>query len=203
MTALLSTSYFPNIEYISNFLKYSKVVIEANENYIKKTYRNRCDILSANGVITLSVPVINNKKAKTKISDIQISYVENWQKIHLNALESAYRSSPFYEFYIDDFVRFFNTEFDNLFDFNTQITKLILQTIGVKTEIEFTSEFIDINNKYEDYRFSISKNKSPNIDKDSYIQVFADKFKFEQNLSALDLIFNLGPESILYLKNII
>ena len=201
-TAILSTAYYPNIEYISKFLLYDKIIIEANENYLKKTFRNRCNVLSANGVITLSIPVIQNKNTKTLIKDTQISYAENWQKEHLTALESAYNSSPFFEFYIDDFKHFFTKKYENLLEYNTEILKLILQTIGIKKQIEFTDKFIDIENNFSDFRFSISKKRNLDINK-KYVQVFAEKFNFEPNLSILDVIFNLGSESILYLKSII
>ena len=201
MTAILSTAYFPNIEYISKFLLHDKIIIEANENYIKKTFRNRCNILSANGIITLSVPVIQNKNEKTLMKNTHISYAENWQKEHLTALESAYNSSPFFEFYIDDFKHFFTKKYENLFNFNAEILELILQIIGVKKQTKLTSEFIEIENNYSDFRFSISKTRNPNFDK-KYVQVFAEKFNFVPNLSILDVIFNLGPESILYLKSI-
>lgn len=202
MTAILSAQYFPNIEYISKFLVFDKIIIEAHENYLKKTFRTRCDILSANGIITLSIPVIQNKNTKTLIKDIEISYAENWQKLHLSALESAYNSSPFFEFYIDDFKHFFNQKYTNLFEFNIEILKLILETIGIKTKIETTEKFIEINTVLNDFRFSISKTRNEEINT-KYVQVFSEKFKFQPNLSILDVIFNLGPESILYLKNII
>lgn len=202
MTAILSAQYFPNIEYISKFLLFDKIIIEAHENYLKKTYRSRCDILSANGIITLSVPVIQNKNSKTLIKDIEISYAENWQKLHLSALESAYNSSPFFEFYIDDFKHFFTKKYTNLFEFNIEILKLILETIGINTKFETTQKFIEINSVLNDYRFSISKNRNE-VFNNKYVQVFSEKFKFQPNLSILDVIFNLGPESILYLKNII
>ncbi len=200
-TAVLSTAYFPNIEYISKFLQYDRIIIEVNENYLKKTFRNRCNILSANGVITLSVPVIQNKNSKTQIKNTQISYAENWQKEHFTALESAYNNSPFFEFYIDDFKHFFTKKYENLLEYNSNILELVLQTIGIKKEIIFTNEFIEIQNNYSDFRFLISKKRNLNI-QNNYVQVFSDKYKFEPNLSILDVIFNLGPESILYLKSI-
>ncbi len=201
-SVILPIEYFPNIEYIAKLLQYDKVIIEANENYLKKTYRNRCDILSANGVITLSVPVIQKKNTKILIKNTKISYAENWQKEHLAALESAYNSSPFFEYYIDDFKHFFTNKYNNLFEFNYKILQLVIQTIGIKKEIEISNSFIEIENNYSDFRFSISKKRNLNINK-KYVQVFSDKYKFEPNLSILDVIFNLGPESILYLKSII
>ena len=201
MTAILSTAYFPNIEYISKFLQYDRILIEANENYTKKSFRNRCNILSANGLITLSVPVIQNKNEKFLIKDTQISYAENWQKEHLAALESAYNSSPFFEYYIDDFKRFFINKYENLFEYNLEILKLILSIIGIEKHIELTSEFIEIENNYDDFRFNISKNRNTDLSQ-KYVQVFSEKFSFVPNLSILDVIFNLGPESILYLKRI-
>jgi len=201
MTALLSTAYFPNIEYILKFISYNNILIEQHENYIKKTYRNRCNILTANGISILSVPVIQNKETKTSVKDIKISYAENWQKNHLTALVSAYSSSPFFEFYIDDFKHLFTKKYERLLSYNIEILKIILSTIGIEKKIKLTTDFIPIENNYNDFRFSISKNRNNNYNK-KYTQVFSEKYSFQPNLSILDVIFNLGPESILYLKSL-
>jgi hypothetical protein len=206
METLLTTAYYPNIQYISKILLYKKVYIEQHENYLKQTYRNRCEILSANGRFALTIPVIQKNELKTKISEIEISYAENWQKLHFKALESAYSSSPFYEFYIHDFIKFFEKKPQNLFEYNTEILYTILEIIGIaKTKISFTNNFIELENNYYDFRFSITPKKQlQTADNEfktiEYTQVFAEKFKFDPNLSILDLIFNLGPESLLYLK---
>lgn len=198
---LLSTAYFPPVFYFSQIVQSSQVTIEKEENFHKQTYRNRCVILGANGPLSLTVPVVHDAP-KINISSLNISYHSQWQLIHLRAIESAYRNSPFYEYYIDDFVPFFKRRHDTLFDFNLHILKVCLDLIGHKVVPEFTSDFEKETNK-RDLRFTISPKKEiTGYVFPEYHQVFMDKFGFIANLSILDLIFNVGPESLDYLRSI-
>jgi len=204
MFILLSTAYFPNIQYFSKLENYNNVVIEQHENYVKKTFRNRCEILGANGKLSLSVP-IEKSKEKLKITQVKIDYSENWQTNHLKAIEAAYGLSPFYEFYIDDLKALFKNNYRYLFQLNSDILNTVFNLIGIKKQIKFTENFIKIDeqNKY-DLRFSLHPKKHMQQQDNEfianrYIQTFSDKFEFIPNLSILDLIFNLGPESLEYL----
>src|SRR5687767_12751081 len=100
MKALLSTAYWPNLEYFYRLLNSGATVIEQFENYQKQSYRNRMWILSANGVLELSVP-IEHRATKELTKDIHISYREKWQHRHWRAITSAYRNSPYFEFFED------------------------------------------------------------------------------------------------------
>jgi len=202
---LLSTAYFPNIQYFSKIENFENIFIEKHENYIKKSFRNRCEILAANGKLTLSVPIEKSINEKTKITDIKIDYTEDWQKKHRKSIESAYAQSPFYEFYIDEIKIIFQKKYNYLFDLNMNILEIINEIIGIKNNINLTKKFIEIDNKNtNDFRFSIhpkKKMQKPDnffIEK-QYIQTFSEKFNFIPNLCILDLIFNLGPESLEYL----
>ena len=200
---LLSTAYFPNIQYFSKLANNTEIVVEANENYQKKSYRNRCEILAANGILTLSVPV-EKTEDKNKITDVRIDYSENWQKNHLKALEAAYGLSPFYEFYIDDIKAIFETKHEKLFDLNKNILDTVIEIIGIETKIEYSKNFIEIEENSKDFRFSIHPKKKMQKEDNKFIankyfQTFFDKFDFAPNLSILDLIFNLGPECLEYL----
>ena len=200
MKTLLSTSLFAPIEYYSHLVNKENIFIESQENYIRQSYRNRYNILSANGIIPLSVPVIKESTVKIKIKDVRISYDDNWQKQHLKTLESAYKSSPFYEFYIDDFITFFSSKPKYLFDLNCSVQDVILELLEVDKKINYTEVYADNIDKIYDYRNSISpKNKVSTYNAKKYIQVFDDKFDFVPNLSILDMLFNLGPESFSYL----
>lgn len=197
---ILSTAYFGNIQYFTKLLLYENIFIEKYENYQKQSFRNRFEIQSANGNLTLSIPVKKSNELKTPISEVCIDYTENWQKNHLKALESAYKNSPYYEYYIDDFIDFLNKKHENLLEHNTQLTHLIAKTIGIKTKIEFTQEFFPIYENSQDFRNSIHpKTKMQKIDTYfqavKYYQVFENKFPFAPNLSILDLIFNEGPRT--------
>ncbi len=203
MNIILSTAYFPNIRYVSKLLCSDTVYLEIHEHFPKQTYRNRCNILSANGTMPIVVPVLNGRSGKIKTKDIKISYIEKWQHQHFHAIKSAYSSSPFYDFYIDDIHSLFERKYNFLLDLNNKILSFIKKVLNINTQIEETKAFININHQdFEDYRFSISpknKNTDPNFIQEEYIQVFSDRFDFMPNLSILDLIFNLGTESKSYL----
>lgn len=201
MTELLvSTSYFPPISYIKSFLNADNIVIEQYENFIKKTYRSRCRIYSANGVINLTVPVEEAARKKVLIKDVIIDNSTDWQKQHFKSIESAYNSSPFYEYLIDDFNFVFNKPHKYLFDLNNQILETIIKILEIKPSISLTSEFE--KEPENDYRNIIQKkNESLNqfISEKEYQQVFSSKHGFLKDLSCLDLFFNLGSEAYSYL----
>ena len=106
-TILMNTAYFPPVQYMERVKACDRIIIERHENYGKQSYRNRCDIMTANGVMTLSVPVSKGDAPKTLVKDIRIDYSVNWQKLHFKGIESAYKNSPFYDYYVDDLLPFF------------------------------------------------------------------------------------------------
>ena len=106
---LLTTAYFPPIAYFSCLKKAEVTYIEQYENFGKQSYRNRCEIMTANGVIALTVPVAK-ANSKTLIKDLKIVYPTPWQKLHFRGIESAYKNSPYYEYYIDDLMPFFEKQ---------------------------------------------------------------------------------------------
>ena len=205
--AILATSYFAPIQYYCKLIQYDKVLIEQWENYSKQSYRNRCNIYGANGVLPLSIPVVKATSKKILTRDVKISYDTNWQKLHLKGIESAYKSSPFYEYYIDDLERFFNQKWDNLLEFNMEIQQEICSMLEIEPNVELTSDYVEIGNEnIDDYRDGIhpkaSKNKMDLLFKPSpYTQVFGEKHGFQANLSILDVVFNLGPEGLTYLES--
>lgn len=201
-SVLLSTAYFPPLIYFSHIIQSSEVVIEKEENFQKQTYRNRCVILGANGTLNLTVPV-QHDEPKIKISNLNISYHSNWQLIHFRAIESAYRNSPFYDYYIDEFKPFYQKQYSSLFEFNSSILNTFLCLLKYKGKVSFTNEFVKPEYNDVDLRFCLSPKKAiEDYHFPEYHQVFIEKFGFIPNLSILDLIFNLGPESTDYLYNI-
>ncbi|WP_320019630.1 WbqC family protein [Labilibaculum manganireducens] len=206
--ALLTTSFFAPIQYYCKLIQYPEIVIEQWEHYSKQSYRNRCNIYGANGVLPLSVPVVKatNKKVLTK--DVKISYDTNWQKLHWKGIEAAYKSSPFYEYYIDDLERFFTQKWDFLLEYNNEIQQEVFGILEIDPIIKFSENFIDFGtSEYDDFREKIHP-KVSKLETDNtfaakkYTQVFGDKYGFIENLSILDLIFNLGPDSLSYLESI-
>jgi hypothetical protein len=212
LKAIFSTAYLPSITYISELVKFPSVEIEQHENFQKQTIRNRCHILSANGILTLRIPVKHEQKIKILIKDLKISYDEPWQRIHWAALQSAYNKSSFFEFYRDDFEKIIFSNKTFLFDFNTELLQLILKIIGIETKINFTGSF-EKNYSENDFRFLSNAKTTSNFNpgsfpiaigrdqtsNSSYTQVFSYKSGFISNLSIVDLIFNQGKASINFL----
>jgi hypothetical protein len=205
-SALLSTAYFAPIQYYCKLVQHQNVLIEQWENYSKQSYRNRCNIYGANGALAISVPVVKatNKKVLTK--DVKVSYDTNWQKLHWKGIESAYKSSPFYEYYIDDLERFFTQKWDYLLDFNLEIQAEICEILEIENKNALSDDFIPMQTPdFIDYRNMIHPKASKeladaNFNPQAYTQVFGDKHGFIPNLSILDLIFNMGPDSSHYLE---
>ncbi len=201
---LLSTAYFPPISWFKYLLNADDVYIEKNEHYIKQTYRNRFHILSANGQMGLSIPVVKATNKKILIKDVKIDYATNWQKQHLKSLEAAYRNSPFYELLIDEFLPYYTKKTNFLFDFNYKIINTILNILEVNKELKFTDHFIETNKYDFDLRYSIKPKKQSNavtgFVNTPYYQSFNEKFPFIPDLSIVDLLFNMGHETYGYLK---
>ena len=204
---LLSTSYFGPVQYYCKLLQFKNVLIEQWENYSKQSYRNRCNIYGANGVLALSVPVVKATSKKILTKDVQISYDTNWQKLHWKGIESAYKSSPYFEYYIDDLEKFFNKRWNYLLEYNLEIQKVICEILELEAHCSLTTDFIENETPdLADARDTIHPKKSKSLcDSDfnpkPYTQVFGDKHGFVPNLSILDVVFNLGPEGISYLES--
>ena len=200
---LLSTAYLPPVLYFAHIAKARTVYLEKKETYTKQTYRNRCEIYSANGKLRLSIPVIRVNGNHTKINDIIISHSENWPRAHWRAFESAYNSSPYFLYYKDALAPFFNDRHTSLFEYNTSLLNTILELLELYPEIRFTETYSQANDDLVDLRNKISPDIS--ISKDhfpEYQQVFSEKSGFLPNLSILDLLFNEGPGSLEYLNSV-
>lgn len=180
-------------------------MLECHENFVKQTYRNRCLIAATQGVQTLTVPVEHpfgdaEAQHRPDITQIRISDHNNWRHLHQQALEAAYGDSPFYDYYIDDLKPFFEKRWEYLFDFNLAITKTLCELLDIHPHIGLTDTFVRETDN--DFR-TIIRPKHPLPDPDfqpqPYYQVWQQKHGFLPNLSILDLLFNMGPESIFYL----
>lgn len=206
MNVLLSTAYWPNLHYFYYVLNSEKLLIENYENYQKQSFRNRTQILAANGRLDLSIPV-KKINAKELIKDVEIAYTENWQTNHWRAITSAYKNSPYFEFFEEEINYFYTKEFKYLMELNNEQLKLILKLLKIKKEISFTSQFNKEPAALFDHRNLIHPKKNFTEDKTvalklttPYYQTFESKFPFHPNLSILDLLFNKGLETVKYLK---
>lgn len=204
MSIILSTAYHAPIQYYAKFMMGQPIIIEQNDTYTKQSYRNRCLINSADGALALSVPVSYSSSEKTKTKDVVISQHGNWQHMHWNAIVSAYNPTPFFEYYRDDYEKFYTNTYSSLLEFNDQLLRLTLDNLNIKApEIVYSDSYIDGKDML-DYRELIHPKRSIQEDSEfqlkTYYQVFQEKHGFVPNLSILDLLFNMGNESILILK---
>jgi hypothetical protein len=196
----LSTAYLGPVQYYSKLYRYGVAYVEAVENYIKQSYRNRCVIASPNGPLALSVPIVKPDTLKCLTKDIRISEHGNWRHLHWNALVSAYNMSPFFEYYADDFAHFYEKRFEFLFDYNEELRRLVCELMDIQPNVRFTEEYLPIVDN--DFRETIgpkSKVEDADFVSKPYHQVFQEKLGFLPNLSIVDLLFNKGPESVLWL----
>ena len=194
MSRIFPTAYLPSIEYVSLFLKTEDASIELFETYQKQSCRTRTNVMTANGVQTLTIPVIKTNGNHTLTKDIEISYKESWQQVHLRCLESAYRKSAYFDYYFPYFEKIYRQKFNTLVELNDFCLKTILKIMKVKKDYSFTTDFERLADE-NDYRISLSKG-SNKIEMKPYYQVFADRHGFISNLSIVDLLFNEGPNSI-------
>jgi hypothetical protein len=200
----LSTAYLAPVEYYVVLANADLVLLEQHEFYVKQSYRNRCVIATANGLMDLSIPVEKMEGGKTKIRDVRISYHGNWQANHWKSIESAYNSSPFFEYYADDLVCFYERKWNFLWDFNVELQQKMLELIDIQPLTKLTEHYIDdLSTGVTDLRALIHPKKVSYVQHfQPYYQVFQQKYGFQPNLSILDLLLNTGNEAILTLKSI-
>ena len=157
--------------------------------------------MTANGLQTLTVPIVKTNGNHTLTKDIAISYREPWQQIHQRCLEAAYRKTPYFEYYFPYLEKAFSTRFDTLIELNEFCLKFILKVLKINKEIVYTEDFSPISDA-NDYRIALSKWSPESTNFPKYYQVFEDRQPFVSNLSVLDLIFNEGPEARSYIDRI-
>lgn len=193
---LVSTAYLPPVEYFSVISHAYEIYIEREENYIKQSYRNRCYILSAHGRQLLSVPVYLGSQHKTPLKEIRIDYSKRWQQVHLRALTAAYNSSPYFQYYFENFEKTITRKIDFLIDLNSELTQTVLDILKLKIKLTCTTDFEPAGFIDNDYRYNISPKKQSQFSVKEYMQVFNNNCRFVQGLSIVDLIFNMGPEAV-------
>jgi len=193
-TILLCSAYLPPVSFFTAIKKGGDVVIEQYDNYCKQTYRNRCVIATAGGRQTLTIPVVKPDGPKQLMKDVRISDHGEWRHQHWNALESAYMNSPFFMYYQDDFRPFYEKKYEFLLDFNMDLTMLIMELASIKKQLRLTESYEKKNPDVLDLRDMIEPGINEPENPRPYWQVFRQKYGFQPNLSAVDLLFNMGPE---------
>jgi hypothetical protein len=187
---LISSHYLPLREYLSFFMEADVIYVDGSEIWKKQTLRNRTYILSANGVQTLSIPVVHTGGIKTAVKDIQISYDQDWTRVHKGAIFSAYNTSAFFSFFKDDLFAIYDQQPTHLLDFNQKVLQFLLKKLKFKGRLEiYADQKVDLDFRQLDSLKSIQE-KNPVLEK--YNQVFGYKFEFTPCLSVLDVLANLG-----------
>lgn len=202
MDKLFNLPYFGSVWHWAQLLTPGRNVFEAHGNYLRRTFRSRTTIMSANGPIDMTVPVYSNNDEPYALS--RINYSTDWTSEHLNAFRSAYNASPFYEFYEDDFKAVYAKNHELLWDLNVDMMQLVAELLNVDVMPSFSEDYIKCPENIRDYRVAIEHKKgdrlASGISDVEYYQVFRDKYGFVKGLSILDLLFNMGPEGKLVLK---
>ena len=199
MNLLIHPNYLPAISQLKLIIDSKKLIFEINDNFQKQTYRNRTYIYGANGLLLLSIPVIHSQKNRKKFKDVKIAYDYDWLTQHLKSFQISYRSSPFFEYYEDKLVDLYVRREKYLFDFNLRSIDVLFDMLQINLEYDFTKGYTEQYSDILDYRNNYKKLNSSFKIKE-YTQVFESKHGYIENLSALDLIFNEGPNAINFLK---
>lgn len=199
MNLLIHPNYLPAISQLKLIIDSKKLIFEINDNFQKQTHRNRTYIYGANGLLLLSIPVIHSQKNRKKFKDVKIAYDYDWLTQHLKSFQISYRSSPFFEYYEDKLVDLYVRREKYLYDFNLRSIDVLFDMLQINLEYDFTKGYREQYSDILDYRNNYKKLNSSFKIKE-YTQVFESKHGYIENLSALDLIFNEGPNAINFLK---
>lgn len=196
---VIHPGYFAPVSQFAVMVKYKEVCLEVCDNYQKQTYRNRCYIYGANGKLMLNIPIIHSKnKTRQLTKEVKIDNTSNWQKQHIKSIKTAYQTSPYFEFYEDEFTAFFERNYTDLLSLNTASLKLILELLELDVKIIKTNTY---NTLYkQDYRYLINAKTPHYFSFEPYTQMFDNKYGFISNLSILDLLFMEGPNALNYLE---
>lgn len=202
MTVLIEAHYLPCIAYFSVLANADNLTLEKHENFEKQTYRNRCQLVTSQGIQNLIVPLIHSP-GKTLVTDVRIDYHQKWVNNHWRTIQSAYGKAPFFEYYQDDLRKVFDKRPEFLYDFNTELLSLCLDWLKSKVVVNETLSYQSFTDEsVKDYRSCINvKNRANMADfyqPIPYTQVFGNTFA--ANMSIIDLIFCVGPEAARIIK---
>lgn len=200
--SVLYPTYFPNIAFFTVFLRNDAITWEVHGNYQKQSFRNRTYICTDRGKYMLSIPIshLGNHNGKQLNRSVKVDNSYPWQRRHWRTLETAYRTSPFFEFYEDDIRPLYDNTFEYLMEFNLKTVEVICECLQLEMPKAKTERFRHDIDTAEDYRYLADAKANIVLEQENYVQVFGDRHGFIPNLSILDLLFNLGPGAAAYLK---
>lgn len=200
MDLIIHPSYFPSISHFVAIAKATSLTFEMEDNFQKQTNRNRMYIYSPNGIQLLNIPIKHSKVAHQKTKDVKIESAFDWQKQHFKSLESAYRTSPFFEYFEDEITPIFKKKHTFLMDLNLETLAIVSKCLRIDLNFKKTEEYFHDCDDKVDYR-NLINGKKDTTQLESYTQVFGDKHGFINNLSILDLLFSEGKYALAYLKS--
>lgn len=186
------TAYFGSVLYFQELAQHESVLIEAKEHFPKQSYRNRCDILGGDGVLSLSIPVKKDKGSKTPSDEVRLANHENWRARHWRAIKSAYQSAPYFDYYGMEVYELLHQPQTHLFELNLAITKRVIKWLDLPVQIQATDTFQPVLEN-DPREWLVDKNKNNDFETAKYIQVFPSKQSFTANMSILDAIMCEGP----------
>jgi len=200
-TIVVHPSYFPSIAQMVAIAQATKVIFEVEDNYQKQTYRNRCYIAHNNGKLSLNIPIKHSKnRVRLQTKNVQVENDFPWQSQHWKSIQTAYRTSPFFEYYEDDLKPLFEKEVFSLLDFNLTAFDVLYELLGLSVEVSKTQRY-EVALASNDLRFLINVKKEKTHPLTSYTQVLEAQHGFLPNLSVLDLLCNEGPAALQYLES--
>lgn len=205
-TILIEAHYLPSVQYFSKLAHYPQAILEACETYQKGSYRNRCHIVGANGLLRLSIPLKKGKNERQFIHDTQIAFEEHWMSQHWTSIRSAYGNAPFFPYYAEELEAYFRRPNPQLFDWNLQLIQLLSRLLQLDVQIQKSTSYLkELPNEVKDFRHLIQpkshrRKADDNFQPVPYPQLFQERHGFLPNLSILDLLFCTGPQAILYLE---
>ena len=190
---ILPVAYMPSVEYVARLLR-EECVVDLGEHYIKRSQRNRAQILSANGVMSLTVNVENANRPRQMIKDVRIDYSKRWQHQHWVSIMSAYKSSPYFDHYAHLLEPFYKREWRYLVDYNMEYLSTLLRLLGVEDKVNISEKYVAAREGDVDLR--PKHNEGSTFVAEPYFQVFSDRMPFVANLSILDLLLCEGPQAV-------
>lgn len=190
---ILPSAYMPSVEYVARLLR-QECVVDLGEHYVKRSQRNRAHILSANGVMPLTVHVENANRPRQRMRDVKIDYSKRWQHQHWVSILSAYKSSPYFDHYASVIEPFYRREWRFLVDYNMDYLHTLLRLLGAKCEVTVSENYVEA--AAEDLDLRPRQKEDSTFVAEPYYQVFSERMPFEPNLSILDLLMCEGPSAI-------
>lgn len=203
MSLLIDCQCFPCISFFLNLIKHKHISLDIYEHFQKMSFRNRYLVASANGIVSLSIPIKGGREQKILMKDVEINNTINWQTIHCRTILSAYSRAPFYDYYANEVEELLRSGEENLILFNKKIIDYCVYRLNINALVDFTTFYETKSTENFDLRNQILPKNYTAFVTPGYLQVFQDRQGFKPNLSILDLLFCEGPNAGRVLKDFV